>query len=142
MIVTFVGHSHYLEDSIDLQEVLLREIKGKEVEFYVGGYGKFDDFALKTVLNYKKTYSNAKVYFITPYLYKGYSKTEYFKNTVDGIIFPEIEKVPPKYAIIKRNEWMIDKADLVIAFVKFSWGGARRTLDYAKKKKKKIINLI
>lgn len=44
-----------------------------------------------------------------------------------------IEKTPPKFAIIKRNEWMIDKSDFLIAYVEHNWGGAYRTLEYAKK---------
>ena len=34
-----------------------------------------------------------------------------------------------------------DEADLVIAYVTYSWGGAAKTLEYAKRKKKTIINL-
>ena len=40
-----------------------------------------------------------------------------------------------------RNEWMVDSAELVIAYVKYSWGGASKTLEYAKRKMKQIINL-
>ena len=36
---------------------------------------------------------------------------------------------------------MVDSADLVIAYVQYSWGGAAKTLEYAKRKKKTIINL-
>ena len=36
---------------------------------------------------------------------------------------------------------MVDEADLVIAYVMYSWGGAAKTLEYAKRKKKTIINL-
>ena len=36
---------------------------------------------------------------------------------------------------------MVEEADLVIAYVMYSWGGAVKTLEYAKRKKKTIINL-
>ena len=36
---------------------------------------------------------------------------------------------------------MIEKADIVISYVKYSFGGARTTYDYAVRKNKKIINL-
>lgn len=61
-----------------------------------------------------------------------------FYNTFDDTLYPEIEKVPPKFAIIKRNEWMIDKSDFLIAYVEHNWGGAYRTLEYAKRKKKNV----
>ena len=35
---------------------------------------------------------------------------------------------------------MVDNCDLLIAYVKYSWGGARKTLDYAIRKKKPYIN--
>ncbi len=36
---------------------------------------------------------------------------------------------------------MIEIADLVVAYVDHEWGGAYKTLSYAKKKCKRIINL-
>ena len=36
---------------------------------------------------------------------------------------------------------MVDSADLVIAYVKYSWGGAAKTLEYAKRRKVPIINI-
>jgi hypothetical protein len=35
---------------------------------------------------------------------------------------------------------MVESADVVIANVKYGWGGAAQTLEYAMKKKKKIYN--
>ena len=57
------------------------------------------------------------------------------------MIYPALENVPPKYAIIRRNEWMIDKADLLIAYVTHGWGGAARTYRYAKQKGIPTVNL-
>lgn len=34
---------------------------------------------------------------------------------------------------------MIDNSDLLIAYVKYSWGGAARTLEYAKRRRMEII---
>lgn len=60
----------------------------------------------------------------------------------DGTIYPDLEYVPKRLAIVKRNEWMIDKAAFLIAYVEHDRGGAYRTLKYAKKKKHiKVINL-
>ena len=79
--------------------------------------------------------------FITPYLDKNYSKLELAKYYYDDVIFPPIENVPRKFAILKRNEWIVDSADLVITYVKYSWGGAAKTVEYAKRKKVPIINI-
>ena len=61
-----------------------------------------------------------------------------FSNT----IYPEgIEKAPLKYAIIKRNKWMIDNSDFVITYVKRVVGGAAQFKELAQKKKKIIIEI-
>jgi len=59
----------------------------------------------------------------------------------DTSIYPPIENVPPKFAISKRNEWMMISADLIIAYVNRSYGGAYKSLQVAKRRKKKIINI-
>ena len=53
----------------------------------------------------------------------------------DGTIYPDIENVPPRFAIIKRNEWMVKQSDFMIAYVNYPWGGAYKTLQYAERKK-------
>ncbi|MBR2870329.1 MAG: hypothetical protein IKB98_02990 [Clostridia bacterium] len=143
MIITFCGHSSFdnNENQYKLYDILCENIKDNPVDFYVGGYGSFDHYALCSALEYKEKHNDTKIYFVTPYLDKRYSKLEYYKNVTDGIIFPELENVPKKFAIIKRNEWMVKQADLVIAYVRHSWGGARRTFEFAKRLQKKIINL-
>lgn len=57
------------------------------------------------------------------------------------MLYPPIEKVPLKFAISKRNNWMVENSDLVIAYVNHSFGGAYKTLQAAKRKKKRIINI-
>ena len=59
----------------------------------------------------------------------------------DSILYPPLETVPKRFAINKRNEWMIVQADLVISYIDHEFGGAYKTFAYAKKKKKKIIEL-
>ena len=63
------------------------------------------------------------------------------KALYDDVLYPPLETTPYRLAIVKRNEWMVSQSDLVIAYVLYSWGGAARTLEYAEKRKKKIIQL-
>ena len=145
MIITFCGHSNCLfsdEEKEKLKQLLIKEIrKNPTCKFYLGGYGDFDSLCLQTLRELKTDFPNIELLFITPYLDKNYSKLQLAKYYYDDVIFPPIENVPRKFAILKRNEWMVDSADLVIAYVKYSWGGASKTLEYAKRKKKPIINL-
>ena len=145
MTITFCGHSNCLfsdEEKEKLKQLLIKEIrKNPTCSFYLGGYGDFDSLCLRTLRELKKDFPDIELLFITPYLDKNYSKLELAKYYYDDVIFPPIENVPRKFAILKRNEWMVDSANLVIACVKYSWGGAAKTLEYAKRKKKQIINL-
>ena len=145
MIITFCGHSDFLfSDDVkqQLKNILVSEIiKNPTCRFYLGGYGDFDSLCLRTLRELKKEFQDIELIFITPYIDKNYSKLEFSKYHYDDVIFPPLESVPRKFAILKRNEWMVEEADLVIAYVMHSWGGAAKTLEYAKRKKKRIINL-
>ena len=145
MIVTFCGHSSCLfndEERKKLKNLLINIVNKKPTaKFYLGGYGDFDSLCLRTLHEIKKDFPDIELLFITPYLDKNYTKLALAKHYYDGIIFPPLEKVPRKFAILKRNEWLVNSADLVIAYVRYSGGGAAKTLEYAKRKKVKIYNL-
>ena len=146
MIITFCGHSNY-SSSLEDEERLLKLLKivacGEQVDFYLGGYGGFDRFALKCATKYKQLYKNTKLVFITPYLDKWLNeRKDILIKTYDEIIYPEIEHVPQKFAIIKRNEWMIINCELVICYIKtLTASRAGKFFILAKKLNKKIINL-
>ena len=145
MIITFCGHSNYsssLEDEERLLKLLEIVYCGDQVDFYLGEYGSFDRFALKCATKYKQYHKGTKLVFITPYLDKRLNgRKDIFEKNYDEIVYPEIEHVPQKFAIIKRNEWMIDQADYLFAYVRTHYGGAYRTLLYAHKHKKPYTNL-
>lgn len=145
MVITFCGHSNYVSDSKDeerLLNYLETVLQGSYVEFYLGGYGGFDDFAFKCAKKYKRKHKNVKLVFITPYLGEWLNKRkDYIEERYDEIIYPDIENVPLRFAISKRNEWMIKKADYVVGYVKTHYGGAYKMLLYARKQKKQYINL-
>lgn len=112
-------------------------------ELYLGGYGSFDAFARKCGRKYQKTHPNTKLILITPYMTIEYQKNHLNdqKDQYDAILYPELENVPPKFAISHRNRWMVEKADYVIASITHSWGSTYQTYRYAKKKQKPMINL-
>ena len=137
MIVTFCGHRQvenedqvrqWLENAVD---GLIRE--GADV-FYLGGYGGFDRIALSVVNKAKETHPELRAVLVLPYLDRSMDLDAY-----DGSIYPPLEKVPRRFAISRRNRWMVDQADVVVAYVIHEWGGAATTLRYAEAKKKTII---
>ncbi len=146
MIVTFCGHRDFVETAeAENQLTMFLEKYAREnvrLVCYNGGYGNFDYFAAKCVQRMQEQYSNIRNCLVLPYIDQPFlERIEIFKNHFDETIYPLLESVPRKYAIIRRNEWMVDSADIVIAYVTYSWGGAARTLEYARRKKKNIIQI-
>ena len=146
MIITFCGHSDYTptkQDEKKLLDILEEKVGDLPADLYLGGYGSFDQFALVCGRKYRALHPLVKLYFISPYLTEQYHKNRLreIEHDYDGIIFPPLETVPGRYAILHRNRWMIERADLLISHVTRSFGGARQTLDHARRKKKDILEL-
>jgi hypothetical protein len=64
---------------------------------------------------------------------------KYDEEGCDDTVFPPLEFVLPKHAISKRNERMVLQSDIVVAYVTYGWGGASKTLEYACRKKNRMI---
>jgi len=146
MIVTFCGHRDFIADEIHERFVisLLEEVvAGRNVEFYLGDQGAFDRFAYACAKKYKENHTNASLIYVTPYLTEDYQRRLLcgLQQKYDSIVYPSIENVPLRYAILSRNKYLVEKADLIIAYVDHSWGGAYQTFCLAKKKRKMVFNL-
>ena len=146
MVLTFWGHSSFQSNTIleeKLLELLEKIVGNSPADFYLGGYGGFDNFALACAKKFKSSHPQIKIVFITPYINESYQKSRLTlaETIYDEIIFPELENVPAKFAISHRNKWMINKSDYVITHIKKSYGGAYEAYKYAKNQNKKIILL-
>ena len=146
MIITFCGHSQFTRTAEYEQKILAfleEKVGNKPADFYLGGYGSFDAFAYDCCKKYKATHPDASLIFITPYMTVEYQKNhlDYQKKRYDDIIYPEIEDKPPRFAITYRNRWMVEQSDYVICGITHDWGGAYKTYQYAKRKKKHIYNV-
>lgn len=148
MIISFFGHK-LIRGCNDLpkqiEQVILKNIKQNEkIFFYCGGYGNFDVLCASVCRTIAHNVPNCEIVYITPYITEAQQqKIKHYINIkmYDSVIFPPLETVPPKYAILKRNEWMAEQADLIIGYVEHAFGGAYTAIEYARKKKKQVINL-
>ena len=137
MNATFCGHrqiSNQNQMSNWLDMMLPALIEGGADTFYLGGYGDFDRLAAAAVRRQKVTYPHIESILVLPYLNREFDTTVY-----DSTTYPPLEKVPPRFAIVKRNQWMVYESDVVISGVVHSWGGASKTLDFARSKGKVIF---
>jgi len=142
MIITFFGHTEFTETKAIEDKIysILDNINNNEqIDFYLGGYGRFDLFAYACAKKYKETHKNVKLIFVTPYISEKYINKR--TDEYDEIIYPPLENKPNKYAILYRNQWMIKESDIVIVYVKYSVGGAYTAYTYAERIGKNTINL-
>ena len=142
MICTFFGHREVPESiENDLQRVLIDLIKNKDVNlFYVGNQGNFDALVRKNLKYLKSIFPNINYYVVLAYMPKESSKLN--TNNFSDTIYPDgLELTPPKYAIDKRNRWMLNQSEYVVTYVKTTFGGAYKFKNLAEKKGKIVINL-
>ena len=147
MTIAFAGHSFissFDEVKEKVKEQIRNNIIGAELVIcYLGGYGDFDDICARACIELKREYGKIELVYVTPYIMSEQAKIKEMQRYgfCDTSLYPPIENVPPRFAILKRNEWMMKNADLVIAYVSHSYGGAYKSLQSAKRAKKKIINI-
>lgn len=138
MTVTFCGHAQISQSKkIEqwLYDVTQKLIEQGATTFYLGGYGAFDSLAASILREQKKQYPQIDLVLVLAYL-----NTERNTSGYDSTVYPPLETVPRRFAISHRNRWMVESADVVVAYVLHDWGGAATTLRCAKQKKKQIIS--
>lgn len=114
-------------------------------EFLIGRNGEFDQIVSSVIRRVKrnKRDDNSSLIWILPY------STAELRNNKDNFLqyYDEIEichtsaNSYPQRAFQIRNQYMVDRSDLIVFYVKQKSDGAYRTMCYAKQQQKNIINL-
>ena len=135
---TFFGHRD-CPDSIrpKLRSVLIDLIENQQADtFYVGRQGSFDALVYATLRELAAEYPHIRYTAVLERL-PGKSTNDFTET-----LFPEaMENVPPRFAIDRRNNWMLQQADFVVVYVTHTWGGAAKFAGKAEKQGKIVINL-
>ncbi len=147
--VTFFGHRK-ITNSLDAEEkvyeVTIELLHQKEyIEFLVGNNGEFDLCVARAIRRAKRCYrdDNSSLVLVLPYATAEYlNNKEGLENYYDEIEILHNSSVShPKAAIQIRNREMVDRADFIVCFLQEDCGGAYKTVEYAKKENKNILNL-
>ena len=116
------------------------------VDFLIGRDGDFDLLASAAIKRAIRSYGYGNTHFtlILPYMKAEYrdNEKEYLDYYDEVEVCAESSEAHPKFAIQDRDRIMIDRADLVVCCIQHKSGGAYRTIQYAEKQGKKVINLI
>ncbi len=135
--VTFFGHRDTpkeTEPTLRMALVDLIEKKNSNL-FYVGNQGNFDAMVRRQLEDLAQTY---------PITYK--IVLAYMPGINDEpdehTVLPEgLETVPRRFAISRRNKWMLDQADTVVTYVTHPSSGAYQMKETAVNKGKTVIEL-
>lgn len=142
MTVCFCGHRDMYANAdalrVWLENSLKALIERGADRFYLGGYGAFDSMAAVTLRDMRAIHPCIESVLVLAYL--GRPLDELDRQLYDRTTYPPLEGVPKRYAILRRNEWVVDHSDAVVSAVLHEWGGAYQMLAYAKRKSREIIS--
>lgn len=137
------------EESVknDLKIAIQNAIENGCTTFITGMAPGVDVWAGQIVLKIKETNKNIKLVCAVPFNGVERNRTPQeiceFRHLI--LNADKVEYICPKYTrwcFSARNRWMVDNASLVIAVYNgVDVGGTKRTMDYAKQKNRKLIQL-
>ena len=137
----FFGHREVLHNiRPKLTAIIERLITEDNVtEFYVGHQGQFDNMVYSVLKELKANYPHIRYTVVLAYMPDEHIKEVYGEDT----LFPDgIENVPKKYAISKRNDWMIQQSGYAVYYVHKITGGAEKFREKAEKKRLRVIDIL
>lgn len=139
----FFGHKD-ADSSISprLREAITKLMLEQGVtDFLVGNNGKFDYIVYKTLKDIKQEYPDITYSVVLAYLPGEKTEYENYYAEEETLLPDGIEVGPARFAIDRRNKWMVEQADYAITHVTRSWGGAAKFKELAEKKGKTVINI-
>ena len=108
-------------------------------EFYVGNQGQFDNMVYSVLKELRANYPHIRYTVVLAYMPDEHIKELYGEDT----LFPDgLENVPKKFAISKRNDWMIQQSGYAVCYVHIITGGASKFREKAEKKGIKVIDVL
>lgn len=105
--------------------------------FLVGNEGAFDRMVATALAELKKAHSTVRCYIVLAYMPQKQSEPFPLET-----VYPEgLESVPKRFAIDRRNKWMLKQANITVGYVRSSIGNAARYLEMAQKNGKTVVRL-
>lgn len=106
--------------------------------FWCGGYGQFDFQASKAIRKLQLEFPEIQLERVLAYLDQPLSPFALYDST----IYPEgLEQVPRRFAISRRNRWMVSRCDLLICGIDHDFGGAYQAYLMAQRAGKTVWNI-
>ena len=136
----FFGHREVTHNIREKLKATIEKLITEDnvTEFYVGHQGQFDSMAYSVLKELKVNYPQIRYTVVLAYMPDEHIKEFYGEDT----IFPDgLETVPKRFAISKRNDWMIRQSGFAVCYVHKVTGGAAKFREKAEKKGLKTIDV-
>ena len=137
----FFGHREVTHNIKDKLIAIIEKLITKDgvTEFYVGHQGQFDSMVYSVLKELKRKFPQIRYIVVLAYMPDEHIQEVYGEDT----LFPDgMENVPKKFAISKRNDWMIQQSGIAVCYVYKITGGAAKFRDKAEKKGLQIIDVL
>ena len=140
MICTFFGHSECCGlDAAVLRNAIEALINQGVTGFLVGNQGQFDGMVLSCLHGLSKDHPEIQYSVALAYLP---TRKEDFDIYHGHSFYPEgLEIGPAKFAIERRNRYLINASDICLCYVNHTFGGAYKFARLAKRKGLQVINI-
>lgn len=138
MVCSFFGHKDTPDNAkFALREIILKLLSEECVDFWVGNNGNFDFLVQCTLQELKKQGQrlNYSIVISRP-------DEKALSGEQSATVFPEeLENSIPRYAISKRNSYLIKNSSFIIIYVKNKFGNSYKWASSALKKGVAVINI-
>ena len=135
---TFIGHRDCTDEiKSKLYTAIENLIVKEQVKcFYVGTSGNFDRYVYNILIKLQSEY-DIRVYVVLAYL-----KNKDCYYNMSETVFPSVlEKVPMRYAINKRNIFMIEQSQYMVCYLNHTFSNTYKYVKKALSRKLNIINI-
>lgn len=138
-VCTFFGHRECYGLDREILCQTIEDLIDQGVDtFYVGNQGGFDGAVYSCLKQLRKVHPHIRVSVVLAYLPTEKREGEDMSDTM----YPEgLEARPAKFAIERRNRWLVNACDFVICYIHHTWGGAYKFAQLAKKCEKNVLNI-
>lgn len=136
----FFGHRDmdYAASEEKIKDIVENLVATGVWNFLNGNRGNFDRLCARVVGEIKQADPRVRLTLALSYMPK--EGDELPRDFNDSVYLLE-RRVPPRYAIAETNKIIVQKADIIVSGVVFTFGGAYRAICYAKRLGKTIIQI-
>ena len=140
MVCTFFGHSEYCGlDKAVLRDAIEALIKQGVTEFLVGDRGWIDGMVFSCLQELGNDYPGITYSVALAYLPTRKGDHDIYRGRS---FYPAgLETGPAKFAIERRNRYMISVSDVCLCFINRTFGGAYKFARMARNRGLQVINL-